>query len=204
VCKVKSGNYCIGPFFLPLIYSFIYSHYILNTASPHYPITPVTPLQISLSNSPLSISEKSIASALGHLITAVLSTFSTTEAQLGSPVRGSSGRQQSQRQPILIFLGDPHEEQVAYLLHMCRRPRSSRCMLFDRCFSLSEPPWNQFSCLYWSSPGVLDPSNLITSIPTTSTRLPELHLMLGCGSLHLFASRKYLLCWMKPLVKQLC
>lgn len=104
MCKVKSGNYCIGPFFLPLIYSFIYSHYILNTASPHYPITPVTPLQISLSNSPLSISEKSIASALGHLITAVLSTFSTTEAQLGSPVRGSSGRQQSQRQLMLQFV----------------------------------------------------------------------------------------------------
>jgi hypothetical protein len=35
----------------------------------------------------------------------------------------------------------------------------------------------KFSC------GVLDPSGLLNLVPHSSTRLPELHLMVGCGSL---------------------
>ena len=58
--------------------------------------------------------------ALGHLVPAGLGTSSPTEAQPGSPGRGrgSNGRQQSQRQPLLQLLGDPHEDQAAHLLHM--------------------------------------------------------------------------------------
>lgn len=51
-----------------------------------------------------------------------------TEAQPGSP--GSSGWQQSQRQPRLQLLGSPHEDQAARLLQICRSPRSSPCILF--------------------------------------------------------------------------
>jgi hypothetical protein len=43
----------------------------------------------------------------------------------------------------------------------------------------------QVSWLYGCFCGVLDPSNLLSSIPHSSTRLPGNHLMFGCGSLHL-------------------
>ena len=33
---------------------------------------------------------------------------------------GSTGRQQSQGQPLLQFWGNPHEDRAAYLLHMCQ------------------------------------------------------------------------------------
>ena len=65
---------------------------------------------------------------LGHQFTAGLSVSSSTEAQPGSPDReiGSSGRQQSHA--LLQLLGDSHEDQVAHLLQICRRSRSSSCM----------------------------------------------------------------------------
>jgi hypothetical protein len=46
-------------------------------------------------------------------------------------------------------------------------------------------PWPQVRWLCRSSCGVLHPSSLLTSIPHSSTRLPELRLMLGCGPVHL-------------------
>ena len=57
-------------------------------------------------------------SPLGHQFTAGLLAFSPIEAILGSPDRGrgSSGRQQSQRQSLLQLLGESHEDQVEHLL----------------------------------------------------------------------------------------
>ena len=63
-------------------------------------------------------------------------------SQSSSPVRekGSKGRQQSQRQPLLLLLGDTHEVQDANLLHMYRELRSIPCM-FSGCGSISVSPY---------------------------------------------------------------
>ena len=82
-----------------------------------------------------------------YQVTAGLGTSSPTEAQPGSPGRGrgSNGRQQSQRQPLLQLLGDPHEDQAAHLLQM-RRGSSSRSCMFPGWFPrLCEPLWSQVS-----------------------------------------------------------
>ena len=74
---------------------------------------------------------------LAHPVIVGLSTSSPTRAQPDSPVRGkgSNGRQQSQRQPPLQLLGDPHEDQAEYLLQTCvlgwGEGRYNPCMLFD-------------------------------------------------------------------------
>ena len=54
---------------------------------------------------------------LEHLVPAGLSISSSAEVQTGSQGRGrgSKGRQQSQRQSLLQFLGDSHEDQAAHL-----------------------------------------------------------------------------------------
>jgi hypothetical protein len=101
--------------------------------------------------------------------------------------RGSKGRQQSQRQPLLQLLGDPHEDQATHL-RICRGPRSSLCMLFDWWFSLGT-----------HKPRLVDSVGLLmvslTPLPFLSTptilfhRSPrECCLIFGCRSLHLFPS----------------
>ena len=69
--------------------------------------------------------------ALGHQFEAELSSSSPTEAQPGSLTRGrgSNGRAQSQRWPPFQLLGEPHEDQGAHLLQMCRGPMSSSSLL---------------------------------------------------------------------------
>jgi hypothetical protein len=64
---------------------------------------------------------------LAHQVASGLSTSSATEARQGSLARGkeSEDRQQSLRQPLFQLLGDPYEDQAAYLLYMCRGPRFS-------------------------------------------------------------------------------
>ena len=56
---------------------------------------------------------------LTHQVSAGIKTSSPTDARQGSPVRGTyfTNRQQ--------LLGDPHGDQAACLLHMCRGPLSS-------------------------------------------------------------------------------
>jgi hypothetical protein len=83
----------------------------------------------------------------------------STEARQGSAarVRETDGRHQKQSQPSLHLLEDPHEDQGAHLLCMCRGPRSSPSMFFSCCSSLCEPPWAQVHCLYRCSSGVFDP-----------------------------------------------
>lgn len=63
-------------------------------------------------------------------------------------------------------------------------------MIFGCWSNLREPSWAQVSLLCRSSSGILDhPARSILS-PYSSTRLPELGLMFGGGSLHLFPSEK--------------
>jgi hypothetical protein len=107
----------------------------------------------------------------------------------GSPTRrkGSKGSQQSQKQPRFQLLGDPYEDQAAYLLHMRRGPGSIPCMLSGWWFGLHKPFRAQVHCRCRSSCDILNlsgsfnPSSLLPS-----TRFPELPVMFGCGSLQLF------------------
>ena len=57
---------------------------------------------------------------MAHQVTSKLGTSFPTDARQGRPVRGtgSTGRQQSQGQPLLQLLGDLHEDQGEHLLHM--------------------------------------------------------------------------------------
>jgi hypothetical protein len=89
------------------------------------------------------------------------------------------------RQSPFYFTSRPHEDQTAHLLQMCKGSRSSSSMLGGWWPSLCELPWSQVSWRCMSSCGVLDTSGLPTSIPKSSTRLPELPLMFACGSLYL-------------------
>jgi hypothetical protein len=64
---------------------------------------------------------------LAYQVAVGLDTSSPIEARQNSPVRGKGpkGRQQSQRYPLLLLLGNRHEKQAAHILHMCRRPPCS-------------------------------------------------------------------------------
>jgi hypothetical protein len=87
--------------FFPIIYFFI--HVTSQSQLPLPPLLPVPPLQIPLPLLPSLLLREGEASlgyhpTVGHGVSAVLSTSSSTEAQRGSPSRrrGSNGRQQSQ------------------------------------------------------------------------------------------------------------
>lgn len=60
---------------------------------------------------------------LAHQVITRLDISSPTEGRQGIPFRGTrfTGRYQSQVQPSLQLLGDLHEDQAAYLLHICVR-----------------------------------------------------------------------------------
>ena len=78
---------------------------------------------------------------LGYQAAVGLDASSPTEAGQGSSVmgKGSKGRHQSQRQPLLLLLGVPHEAQAAHLLQIRRGPSFVPSMLFGWWFSLYEP-----------------------------------------------------------------
>jgi hypothetical protein len=123
---------------------------------------------------------------LSYLVLVGLGIYSPTEAQPCCPCRrkGIQRQEKRQTQPLLHWLGVPHEDQAAHLLQLCRGHRFSPCMLSGWCSSLYESPWSQTSWLCRSSSGVLDPWKL-SSNPHSSTRLPDLRLMFSCGCLHL-------------------
>ena len=133
------------------------SPFLLSSKSPpHYP----------LSHSPLSFPLETLLRegrqpTLAYQVLSGLNASSLSEARKSSLARGmrSKGSQWSQRQPPLQLLGDPHEDQAAHLLQMCRGPRSSPCMLFDWWFSLCEPLWAQVRSLCRTSCTVFDPSS---------------------------------------------
>lgn len=77
----------------------------------------------------------------------------------------------------------PHEDQAAHLPQMCRGLGS--------CSLVGDPgfePHGPRSVDSGSSYGILNPSDLLTHIPDSSTKLLKLHLMFGCGSLRLLLS----------------
>jgi len=60
-----------------------------------------------------------------YAVTAGLGISSLTETRQEGPFRemGSPDKQQSQRQTLLLLLGDPHEDQTAHLINACGDPR---------------------------------------------------------------------------------
>lgn len=58
--------------------------------------------------------------------------------------KGSIGRQKCQRQSPIQLLGDTGD-QTAHVLHICRVPRSRKCIPFAWWFSLCESPWTLVS-----------------------------------------------------------
>ena len=116
-----------------------------------------------------------------------LSSFSPTETRQGSSARrkGSKGRQQSQRQPTLQLLGDPHEDQASHLLHRCRGPTFSPCRIFGWWVRLGEPHEPRLvDSVYHLVLSLTPPTPSIFSSPTHKT--PQLCL--------LFPSSIY--CWL--------
>lgn len=170
-----------------MIISFwIFSIYLFNyfTAwSKPPPSSPPSPFLMSpYSYSPLPLllrkgeDPKRYQPTLESQGTVWLNEFSLIEDWQDSPAKGKQykGRQQSQRQPLLTFLGDPHAQQPTHLLHMCRGPRYSPCILFGWLFSLCEHPWAQVSLLCRSSCGVLDPTISFSSSCYSSSKLLSL------------------------------
>lgn len=77
------------------------------------------------------------------------------------------GKQQNQRQTLLLTLGFWHEDQSAYWLYMCRGPRSIPCMHSSCWLSLSELWWSKviWVCLFSC---VLDLSGSFNPFSTSS------------------------------------
>jgi hypothetical protein len=162
---------------------FIYSLYNLITANPFSWSHPYEESP-SLISPPLPLWKGKlpwVPSYLRHQVPAGLVTSSHTDARQGGSFKGtgSIGRQQIQEQPSLQLLGDLHEDQAAHLLQMCIGHRSSPCMFFAWRFSCCEPSGSQVSWLLVFLVESIDPSS------SSSTRLPELGLVFGRGSLHL-------------------
>jgi hypothetical protein len=111
-------------------------------------------------------------------ITEGLGTSSSTEAKQSGPLRemGSTDRQQNQGKLLLLLLGDPHEDQAAHLLHRCwvLGPAHAHTLASGLMSRL---------VAYCSSYGV---PVLFGSL--TFKKTPELHIIFGCGSQHLFSS----------------
>jgi hypothetical protein len=125
--------------FLKLVYFFIY---ILKSAS-LYPLLPVSPFPPHICPPPFLL-RKGEAShgyqqALEYQVAVGLGTYPPSNARQGSPAaRGKEfkGRQQSQRQTLLLLLGMSCEHQAAHLLHMGKRTRFITLMLHVWLFSL--------------------------------------------------------------------
>ena len=107
-------------------------------------------------------------------------------AQLGDWDPQAGNRFKDSTPALLQLLGYLHEDQAAHLLHMCGGPRSNLGYSLVGGSDSGSPQGSRLIdsvgllveslSFFWS----LNPS------PNSSIRLPELHLMLGCGSLHLF------------------
>jgi hypothetical protein len=103
----------------------------------------------------------------------------------GQTRQSSYGKGNTVRASPCSMLEDPHEEQTVHLLHMCKGPSSSPHILFGGA-SVSGSP-NGPRLVYFVGLIVV---SLTTPTPSflschSSIKLPELHLMFGCESLHL-------------------
>ena len=161
----------------------------------HLPLLPVLPSQSSLPHYTPFFSEKETPPMGTNLpwqsrlksqqsLEHPLPLRPNKAAQLGE---GDPKAGKSWRQPTLRLLGDPHEDQAVHLLHMSREPRSNPCMLFG-CGLVSVSPCGSRLV---DSVGLLMVS-LTPPAPSPSShpsiRLPELHLVFGCGYLDLVPS----------------
>lgn len=112
---------------------------------------------------------------------ALAGTSFSIEDRQGSPVRGkgSNGRHQNQRHPLLLLLGISYEDPIAQLLHMCRGPRSGPCMLSGWCFSLCKTLWAHVSWFCSSPCGIFDLPGYFNLSSLSPMRSPKLCLMFG-------------------------
>lgn len=97
---------------------------------------PLLPIPVSL---PLShVSPHCPKPAPAHQVISGLNAFSPKVVCQGNLARRKwlKTRQQSQIQPLIPLLGDPHEDQADHQVHMCRGPRSSSCLVL--CASVSK------------------------------------------------------------------
>lgn len=192
-------------YFLSFFYLFLFFKFTLHTFSLIAPIPPlfsVPPLQIFPPTGPSSSPQRMGALlgyhlTLGHPVLVGLGASSSTEAQPGCSVRGrgSKGRKQRQKQPLLHLLGVSHEDQAAHLLQMCRGSLGPA----PACYPpppgwwprLCEPTWSQVSWLCGFSCGVLTPLLLAHFYPLLFHKAPpDVWLwVFASASIH---------CWMKP------
>jgi hypothetical protein len=80
---------------------------------------------------------------LSYQVVVSLGAAYSVEASQGSSARGKGSKGRVQRQPLLLLLEGPHEDQAACLLHMCGR--SISCMLSGWWLIFCEPLWAQVS-----------------------------------------------------------
>ena len=112
----------------------------------------------------------------------------THSAQHGMPNRwwDSKDRKEVKEQPLAQVLEDPHEDQAAYLLHICQAPQSIFCMLLVGGSVSKNPQWlnwvhsvDLFVFIFSSCPSIL---------PQLFNRTPESPSQFDSGCLHLFQS----------------
>jgi hypothetical protein len=167
--------------------TFIYSLYILISASLFFLVSPSHSSSCH-SSYPLS-SEKTEATSLESphpiISTAEFGTSFLTEASQQDLVRGmvSIGRQQILGQSSIQLLGDLHAD---HLLHMCRvLGLVHSCSVVAG--SVSGRP-HRYRVVYTGGIFFCGVSIFFKflSSPNSSKRFPEIHLMFGCGPLHVF------------------
>lgn len=132
-----SSNYFLSQFIFLFLYIPIKVPSLLSYQSCPYKFPSLTP-----SPSPQRRGKPRLGChpTLGHLVPGGLRIFSSlTEAQSGSPdkVKGSNGRQQSQRQPQLQLLGDPHEASYTSTTNVVGLGPAPACSLVDGSVSVS-------------------------------------------------------------------
>jgi hypothetical protein len=125
---------------------------------------------------------------LGHLVPTGLGTALPTEAQPGIQERGKGIKwQATEIKTVPAPLLGAHMKTKLHFCYKCvggLGPAPAYSLVSDP-GSVTPPPWSQVSWFCGSSCGVIGPSNLLSSIPHSSMRIPGLSLMCSCRSLHL-------------------
>ena len=120
---------------------------------------------------------------LAHQVTAVLGTFSTSEARQHSPVGEWIPQSDFRVEPPL--LGDTKVDWASHLLHTCLGPQLRQHKLFGWWFNVWEPLRVQVSWLCWSPCGIYFPFRNFNLYYNFSMRVLDASPMFNSGYLHL-------------------